>query len=1014
MPLDVDPTTAKLARPESLQLRPGLRDDSSSLVEQLGAAFSLDNTVVSTYNYLSRERPPAEPDFDPMAHLEPGEEPVAGRFVNATSLAEMAQIREKTEQERELRRKLGNGPIPEFLASALAILADPTTYIPIAGQVGKGATVAGKAARLAGGTAVEVAASEAILQATQYERPIEETVAAIMMGGAFGAGIGGVVGARQAAKTKAYKAAVEDFTALARGAAEESGQPFAAQSAGAAAVGPRVRPEDTKLVSSAGVAEAVAKLDKIGLASPAIVLATSENAASREFVHTLVDTGMVTKGQVKGLTMSEEGPVDLLIRRHQNTSNMAIGGILKEGLDAHKLSGGVLSRAQFSEEVGRALRRGDNSSDPAVKEAARRVRAEILDPLKKEAIEAKLLPADVDTTTALSYFTRVYNREKIKANRPDFRNAIMTYLRRVVPVEELAGEMEYKEMADAIIDRILGYEHGRVPFMNVPRLRGPLKERTFNIPDNMIEAYLVSDVSRVGQFYVNTMVSDIQMARLSQRLGFGGRADDVGRSMREKILEEAKAKVDALDKPGSKLTDAQKEKQRVALMDKAEREGELVEGLVDLIRGTMRNPMDPSYMGLRRVGKVVRTLNYMRLLGSVLLSSIPDMGRIVMEEGLARSMGTVLSDSLNGFKGIRMARKEAQAAGTANEIFLATRVRAQYDLGERYAQETAFERGLDKAGQWFGIATLLTPWNEAMKSITSALVSTRILSAVEGLATGGKLSDRDLRKLAVAGINEGMARRIAAEAKNFDRHGTVIIANTEAWKDAGAVEAFRSALMRDVDNTVITPGKGDAPLWTSTEWGKTVFQFKRFGAAATQRILVSGLQTRDVATLNGLMVMVGLGALGTMAREWSTDGEIKQRSGRQWAVEALDRSGALSMLYEMDAIADKISGGNVSLQRLAAGDETTRFKSRDVVGQILGPTAGGVTDVAKAITGVAEKDLTQADLHRVRRLFPGQNLFYIRYLLDRMEKGAADRFDLPEKQASGASARRTPALPGEP
>ncbi len=1003
-----------LAQPGKLQARPITPTNDVTLAQQLGAAFSLDNSVVSTYNYATRERAAPEEGFDPLANLQPGEEPVAGRFIDARSMAEMSQIRQRIENERELRRRLGDGPVYELLASTLALLSDPLTYLPVFGQAAGGARIGARAVGLGVSTAGQVAAQETILQATQEERPLEDSVAAVLLGGAFGAGIGGAFGVRAASREKLYKAAVEDFQALARGAQAESGRPVP-QSLGAAAPAPRLAPEDTLLVSSGGVAEVAAKLDKVGLAAPSVVLATSENAAAREAVHALVDTGMVTKGQVRGLAMSEEGPVDLLVRRHQNTGNMAVGGILKEGFDLHRADGGPMSRAQFSEEVGRALRRGDTSDFPSVAAAAQRLRAEVFEPLKKEAIALKLLPEDVSTETAVSYFTRVYNREKIKANRSDFRNSAMTYLRRVVPLKELASEAEYKEMADAIVDRILGYETGRVPMMNVPRLRGPLKERTFNIPDHMIEDYLVSDVSRVGQFYVNTMVADIQMARLSQRMGFGGRADDVGPKFREKIMEEAKARVDAVDGPdGQKMDAKQKEAARAGIMDKAEREGELAEGLVDLIRGTSRTPMDPSYMGLKRVAKVVRTLNYARLLGSVLLSSIPDMGRVVWEEGLTRTFGTLMADGFNGFKGIRLSRQEAQAAGTANEIFLATRVRAQYDLGERYASESAFERGLDKAGQWFGVATLLTPWNEAMKSVTSALVSTRILGAVEVLNKGGKLSARDVRKLAVAGIDENMARRIAKQAEHFDRHGAVTVANTEAWTDAKAIEAFRSALIRDVDNTVITPGKGDAPLWTSTEWGKTIFQFKRFGAAATQRILIAGLQTRDMAVLNGLMVMVGLGGLATAARDWTTDGEVKKRDARGWAVEALDRSGALAQLYDMDAIADKLTGGNISLQRVAAGQDTERFKSRDIVGQMLGPTVGAVTDTAKAVTGLAEGDLTQADLHRIRRLFPGQNLFYIRHLLDKAESATAARFGLPERSQKQKTAAADRALPSAP
>ena len=73
------------------------------------------------------------------------------------------------------------------------------------------------------------------------------------------------------------------------------------------------------------------------------------------------------------------------------------------------------------------------------------------------------------------------------------------------------------------VDKLTGRnvtEGGSIsPDYLTPITRGPMKDRTFNIPDEAIEDFLVKDVQRVGAFYVNTMTADIEMARLSQRLG---------------------------------------------------------------------------------------------------------------------------------------------------------------------------------------------------------------------------------------------------------------------------------------------------------------------------------------------------------------------------------------------------------------------------------------------------------------------------------------------------------------
>jgi hypothetical protein len=91
-------------------------------------------------------------------------------------------------------------------------------------------------------------------------------------------------------------------------------------------------------------------------------------------------------------------------------------------------SSGALSRDEFYEAVGRAMRRGDKSVNPEVAEAAGVMREKVFDPLKEAAIKAGLLPPDVTTDTALSYLTRVYNQPKIAAQRPQFERILTDWL----------------------------------------------------------------------------------------------------------------------------------------------------------------------------------------------------------------------------------------------------------------------------------------------------------------------------------------------------------------------------------------------------------------------------------------------------------------------------------------------------------------------------------------------------------------------------------------------------------
>jgi hypothetical protein len=51
----------------------------------------------------------------------------------------------------------------------------------------------------------------------------------------------------------------------------------------------------------------------------------------------------------------------------------------------------------------------------------------VFEPLKKQAIDAGLLPADVSVDTAQSYFTRMWNGRKISADEQGFKGMVQDW-----------------------------------------------------------------------------------------------------------------------------------------------------------------------------------------------------------------------------------------------------------------------------------------------------------------------------------------------------------------------------------------------------------------------------------------------------------------------------------------------------------------------------------------------------------------------------------------------------------
>ena len=538
----------------------------------------------------------------------------------------------------------------------------------------------------------------------------------------------------------------------------------------------------------------------------------------------------------------------------------------------------------------------------------------------------------------------------------------------------MPGEIE--NLADETINQILGHAEGRVPYDIVSGPRGALKERLLKIETAKIHDFVENDIENVMTAQMRTMSADIE---LSKKFG----SVDLKEQIR-KINDEADAKIARAETPEERQ---RLEKSRVAAIRD-------VEGIRDRLRGTYALPSDPSNLVLR-AGRVARNLNYMRLLGGMTLSAIPDMGSIVFQHGLVSTFRDGFLPLVSNFKAFRLAAEEVKAAGTALDMVLDTRTMAMADVFDNFGRNSKFERFVGAASSRFGLVSLMAPWNATLKQLSGLVVMTRVLNASERVAAGTASAD-DLRRLAASGIDADMATRIAGQyAKHGDAQGGVLLAKAGDWEDASAMESFRAAVVREVDKTIVTPGQ-DKPLWMSTELGKTVGQFKSFGISAMQKIAMSGIQQRDAQTLNGVMIMLGLGAVAYAAKE-TMAGRPLSDDPWQWGVEAFDKSGLSGWLMEINNISEKATRGRVGLSMLT-GKQVSRYASRNVVGAFLGPTADAVSDIFQVSGSVFAGDTTQADLRKMRQLLPLQNLFYIRGLLDQVEAATGSALALPEKR----------------
>lgn len=996
---------------------------------ELWDAASEDITVASIGRYagstFEKSLNAPVPGYDPFQNIH-GYEDHASNFIESQSPGETEIIKRRIDEERKARQTVAAGGAEGVAVALAAGILDPVNLLPggVAFDAIKGGRfVKGALEGAAAGLAAS-GASEAILQPTQETRSASESAlniaASTLLAGVMGGALGRVAeGALPGART------VQE---LERSIGQDLGLPGYGASAGAKAA--RETTLEQEGVKSALGAERLSRGNVI-VGNPLMRTLNSPSVETRRIAGDLAETKLIQQKNVEGIPSLPS--VEQNIRRWHAPLAEALGDVdrafvkyrtgrdvpnamdqsnIGAFLDQARLGAGNirdavtgsdrLTYSQFKEEVARAMRREDYHAIPEVAEAARAMRSKLIDPLKDEAIATRLLPEDVQVTTAPSYLTRLYDIPRIIAKRPEFEGRIMDWLgglrddairaadeRVKVEVDskmakaleserEMAGlsDGDIKAIASEVTDKIIGGTPGRIQYGPIPLARGPLRERTLGIPDAMIEDFLHNDIEHIARVYARTMASDVELTRKF------GRAD----------MEEQIAKI---NDSYARLREGVTDEKALKKLEK-QRQSDIgdVQGMRDRIRGTYAIPDDPNSL-LMRASRSVRQLNFLRLLGGMTVSSISDVGRPVMIHGLSNVMGKAILPLVTQSKLWKPAAKEVRLAGTALDMILDSRAMQLADIWDDYGRFSPLERGIQAAADRFGLVTAMAPWNAFWKQFSGIISQTRNLEAVAALAKG-KATPAEIERMAFLGIGKDMAPRIAEQAaKHGEKDSGIWWANTAAWTDMEAADAFRQAIAKEVDLTIVTPGQ-DRPLWMSTELGKVVGQFRSFSMSSMAQVTQLGLQRRDAAFLQGVVLSVGLGMLSMYLRKVLAGQDIPT-DPVQWISEGVDRSGVMSWLMDANSIAEKITRNQVGLAAVTGKPSSSRYASRNAVGAVLGPTFGTVSDAFELTGSAATGTWTAGDTSKARQLLPYQNLFYLRGLFNQAESGVNSALGIPEK-----------------
>ncbi len=535
-------------------------------------------------------------------------------------------------------------------------------------------------------------------------------------------------------------------------------------------------------------------------------------------------------------------------------------------------------------------------------------------------------------------------------------------------MEPMARE-ELEAAADDIINKIIGAPAGIVPGELIPdgltKHAGFTKARTLNIPDERIKDFLESDVNYVMENYIRQVAPEIELTKRFGRVDMDGQI--------KAITEDY----------NSLISEAATPKERAKLEKRREADLRDIRAMRDRLLGTYGAPKDPASFFVR-AGRVARHVNFLRLLGGMTISSLPDMARPIMQHGL-RSALKPLGKMMTDISKMRIAKADLREMGIGLEYALSSRSKVIADLNDPYSRRSFLERGLEWSSQKFGNFTLMNQYTDTMKMWSGLITQSKVLNAAKAVAGGEKLSKKEITKLAHIGIDESMLHRIADQ---YSRHGEdldgLLTGHSHLWDDRVVREVFQSAILKDVRTTVITPGIGDTPLMMSSELGKIVMQFKTFFFATHNRALVSGIQSGDASFYYGALLQVGLGSLVYVLKSMMAGREINTDPANL-VKEGLDWSGMMGWLGEPNNVLENLSGGTYGMSALFGAPPASRYQSRNGIGALLGPTFDLGGDIKNITAGVLNGEFYDREVRSIRKLLPFQNLFYLAPLLNQVE-----------------------------
>ncbi len=693
----------------------------------------------------------------------------------------------------------------------------------------------------------------------------------------------------------------------------------------------------------------------------------SPSKATRVIAQKLVDNPFFTKGGQKGQTHGVS--VESKVYSHHGRTVSVIEKVKllnrKSGLEAD----------EFEDQVGIAMKNGGSHTNPEVVKAAKMYKDEVIDPVTQDMVDTGMLPklkgdlkaelddlvgqtepAFISASKSLKSLTNKLKRlkadrkagkevdetdlEKVKKGVADskqdlhdivsMRSKLSKQVDEAVPFRSKKGKgyfpaiyradlilEDYGQVKQILRDDLIA--QGDIPLDEVNdfvidrinRMMGqgtpnPTKRRSIEHLHDQLEPYMEKKSSAVMLAHVRRVSPHVQLKKTFGQ-SLDGVLDDVSQDF--KLL---------IDQAPTESMRKKLRKKRAEASDDITRAWERVSNSVE-----RQNPNSMSQKIIRRT----KLFNITTQLGQITLSSLPDAVTPLTRYGMrsyAKGIARASRQFFNDLEG--MSKAQIQRTGAATDRTLNQRIMTMTDgdeMGGRYEQW---------ASRMFSKLTLFDQWTDAWETVAAHSSMDWTLRQGRKLSQGKRLTRSEKGQLSQMGLDhDRLVSMYKASLSSGGKDPILKFADTSKWDDINLAREFEAAIGSDVRRTIIRSGDGEKPNFMDDPLASLVFQYNTFAVSATNKLLVAGIQRRNLAVAQGLLASVFLGSMVGVIKTKLRGGDISDMTDQDFLYEGIDRSGIIGVYRPA-----------LSAIQAGTGHIPSRYMDRDITGILGGATIGQV------------------------------------------------------------------------